>query len=115
MFLESGGGEDEDDAEDHEKGVEKDAEDKSKEEDDEEVKKDQEVVQQAGEEGSTSKPENIPIDANHPQVLKIVEEVMNEANKQEPEISPEDYVDAVEEAIQHRYAELQEKRSDELV
>jgi len=49
----------------------------------------------------------LPIDANHPEVVKIVNEVMADTEKREPELSPDEYTDVIEEAIQQRYAELQ--------
>lgn len=54
----------------------------------------------------------VPIDANHPEVVKIVKEVMAEAEKREPELPPDEYTDVIEEAIQKRYAELQELNPD---
>lgn len=54
----------------------------------------------------------VPIDANHPEVVKIVNEVMAEAEKREPELPPDEYTDVIEEAIQKRYAELQELNPD---
>ena len=54
----------------------------------------------------------LPIDANHPEVVKIVNEAMTEAEKREPELSPEEYTDVIEEAIQQRYAELQKLNPD---
>lgn len=54
----------------------------------------------------------LPIDANHPEVVKIVNEAMTEAEKREPELSPEEYTDVIEEAIQQRYAELQKLNRD---
>ncbi|KAL9969395.1 hypothetical protein ACROYT_G021608 [Oculina patagonica] len=56
--------------------------------------------------------QEIPIDANHPEVVKIVNEVMAEAEKREPELSPDEYTDVIEEAVQQRYAELQELNPD---
>ena len=56
--------------------------------------------------------EELPIDANHPEVVQIVNEVMAEAEKQEPELSPDEYMDVIEEAIQQKYAELQELNPD---
>lgn len=62
----------------------------------------------------TRKPvtEELPIDANHPDVVQIVNEVMAEAEKREPELSPDEYTDVIEEAIQQRYAELQKMNPD---
>lgn len=62
----------------------------------------------------TSKPvtEELPIDANHPDVVQIVNEVMAEAEKREPELSSDEYTDVIEEAIQQRYAELQKMNPD---
>ena len=57
-------------------------------------------------------PEELPIDANHPEVLQIVNEVLAEAEKREPELSPDEYTDVIEEAIQKIYAELQEMNPD---
>ena len=57
-------------------------------------------------------PEELPIDANHPEVLQIVNEVLAEADKREPELSPDEYTDVIEEAIQKIYAELQEMNPD---
>lgn len=57
-------------------------------------------------------PEELPIDANHPEVLQIVNEVLAEAEKREPELSPDEYTDVIEEAIQKVYAELQEMNPD---
>lgn len=54
----------------------------------------------------------LPIDANHPEVMQIVNEVMAEAEKREPELSPDEYTDVIEEAVQKRYAELQEMNPD---
>lgn len=56
--------------------------------------------------------QELPIDANHPEVVKIVNEAMSEAEKREPELSPDEYTDVIEEAIQQRYAELQELNPD---
>ena len=56
--------------------------------------------------------EELPIDANHPEVLQIVNEVLAEADKREPELSPDEYTDVIEEAIQKIYAELQEMNPD---
>ena len=53
-----------------------------------------------------------PIDANHPEVVKIVNEALAEAEKREPELSPDEYTDVIEEAIQKRYAELQAQNPD---
>lgn len=52
------------------------------------------------------------IDANHPEVVKIVNEAMAEAEKREPELSPDEYTDVIEEAVQQRYAELQKLNPD---
>ena len=95
---------------------EEDAKEKTKEEGEDEQTEEKEEKEESdmtddkqAEEGKpASKPEPLPIDANHPQVIKIVEEVMSEASKREPELSAEEFVDVVEEAIQQRYAELQE-------
>lgn len=57
-------------------------------------------------------PEELHIDANHPEVLQIVNEVLAEAEKREPELSPDEYTDVIEEAIQKIYAELQEMNPD---
>ena len=54
----------------------------------------------------------VPIDANHPEVVKMVNEVMAEAEKREAELSPDEYTDVIEEAVQQRYAELQELNPD---
>ena len=74
--------------------------------------------QEGGDGGTTdekpkkSAKEELPIDANHPEVIQIVDEVLAEAEKREPELSPDDYTDVIEEAIQKRYAELQEINPD---
>ena len=52
--------------------------------------------------------EELPIDSNHPEVVQIVNEALAEAEKRETELSPDEYTDVIEEAIQQRYAELQE-------
>ena len=46
------------------------------------------------------------------QVIKIVNEVMAEAEKREPELSADEYVDVVEEAISQRYEELRATNPD---
>lgn len=46
------------------------------------------------------------------QVIKIVNEVMAEAEKREPELSADEYIDVVEEAISQRYEELQASNPD---
>ena len=56
--------------------------------------------------------QELPIDANHPEVVQMVNEVMAEAEKREPELSPDEYTDVIEEAIQKRYTELQELNPD---
>lgn len=76
-----------------------------------------ELKEEDGEEAAaekTSKPltEELPIDANHPDVVQIVNEVMAEAEKREPELSSDEYTDVIEEAIQQRYAELQKMNPD---
>lgn len=76
-----------------------------------------EKTQEGGEAGDDGKPRvaikvEVPIDANHPEVVKIVNEVMAEAEKREPELPPDEYTDVIEEAIQKRYAELQELNPD---
>lgn len=60
----------------------------------------------------TSAKGQLQIDANHPEVIKIVNEAMAEAEKREPELSPDEYTDVIEEAIQQRYAELQKLNRD---
>ena len=73
---------------------------------------------QEGDEGSDDDKSSVairvevPIDANHPEVVKIVNEAMVEAEKREPELSPDEYTDVIEEAVQKRYAELQELNPD---
>lgn len=76
-----------------------------------------ELKEEDGEEAAaekTGKPvtEELPIDANHPDVVQIVNEVMAEAEKREPELSSDEYTDVIEEAIQQRYAELQKMNPD---
>lgn len=88
-----------------------------KEGDDEETSEDAKL-QEGEDDGSTEeKPkksvkEELPIDANHPEVVQMVNEVLAEAEKREPELSPDEYTDVIEEAIQQRYAELQEMNPD---
>ena len=56
--------------------------------------------------------EEVPIDANHPEVVKLVTEAISEAEHREPELSADEYTDVIEEAIQQRYAELQTLNPD---
>ncbi|EDO36193.1 predicted protein [Nematostella vectensis] len=88
------------------------------EKDEEKGKKeeDQDVESKADSGESTTAPEEvpveepkkveIPIDASHPEVVKMVEQVMVDAEKKEPELAPEEYVSVLEEAIQARCEEL---------
>lgn len=50
--------------------------------------------------------DELPIDANHPDVIRIINDVMAEAEKKEPELTPEEYVEVLDEAIQKRSEEL---------
>ena len=54
----------------------------------------------------------IPDESVTLQVIKIVNEVMAEAEKREPELSADEYVDVVEEAISQRYEELRATNPD---
>lgn len=93
---------DEDNSEEKDGDADEEAEgEKQTEEGDEESEKPQKIV-----------PEELPIDANHPEVLQIVNEVLAEADQREPELSPDEYTDVIEEAIQKIYAELQEMNPD---
>lgn len=75
-------------------------------------KEEEEAEENAEEKTKKVGKEELPIDANHPDVAQIVNEVMAEAEKREPELSPDEYSDVIEEAIQQRYAELQEMNPD---
>lgn len=50
--------------------------------------------------------DELPIDSNHPEVVKMVTDAMTEAEKKEPELNTDDYIDVLEEAIQKRAEEL---------
>lgn len=50
--------------------------------------------------------DELPIDANHPDVIRIVNDVMAEAEKKESELTPEEYVEVLDEALQKRSEEL---------
>lgn len=56
--------------------------------------------------------DELPIDANHPEVVKMVNDAMAEAEKKEPELSTDDYVEVLEEAIQKRAEELLAENPD---
>ena len=92
--------EDNEDAGEEKDGEEGEANIEEKTQDDDETNDDEKPKKSAKGE--------LPIDANHPEVVKIVNEVMAEAEKREPELSPDEYTDVIEEAIQQRYAELQQ-------
>ena len=94
----------------------REGEDEEKQGDDEETSDAGRPQDGGGEENADEKPKKstkeLPIDANHPEVMQIVNEVMAEAEKREPELSPDEYTDVIEEALQKRYAELQEMNPD---
>ncbi|XP_067049308.1 adenylate kinase 9-like [Acropora muricata] len=111
---------DEDEKEEAEPSQRQEDEDGGKEQEgieEETIDESNELKEEDGEEAAaekTSKPvtEELPIDANHPDVVQIVNEVMAEAEKREPELSSDEYTDVIEEAIQQRYAELQKMNPD---
>ena len=60
----------------------------------------------------TSVQAELPIDAKHPEVIKLVEETLAEAEKREVELPPDEYIDVIEEAIQQKHAQLQASNPD---
>lgn len=95
-----------------------DSEQAAEEKDEDEEETSEDAKTQDGDEANEdetpkkSAKQELPIDANHPEVVKMVNEALAEAEKREPELSPDEYTDVIEEAIQKRYAELQAQNPD---